>query len=147
MSKQEQDPLLFYQKQLKVDKENLDEELSNFPSLFYTVSEHYLEAYKHVKRLEQRMDRKFASLASAFRSAADSEGSKITETQIKQEVEIHPTYRKAKAKLSDAVYIKDRWGALKDAYNQKSFSMKGLVSLANDEKYQSESSSKGRGRS
>ena len=139
--------LMFYQKSLSINRENLDEDLANFPSLFYTVSDHYLEAVKHTKRLQQRLDIQFAAIASGLRSAAQREIGKkgvkpYTETQIKQEVLLHPKYRKARAKHSDAVYIQDRWSALKDAFIQKSFSLKGLVSLAVSENYQSESAIK-----
>jgi len=124
---------------LRINKENLDEEVANLPSVFYTVSDHYLEALKHSKRLQERLDRTFARLASAMRSAAQAEGGAraITETQLKQEVLIHPKYRKLKAKLVSAQYVQDRWSALKDGYIQKSFSLKGLVSLAVSEQYQS----------
>ncbi len=124
---------------LRINKSNLDEEVANLPSVFYTVSDHYLSALKHSKRLQQRLDRTFAKLASALRSAAQEEGGAraITETQIKQEVLMHPMYRKQKARLTSAQYVQDRWAALKDAYIQKSFSLKGLVSLAVSEQYQS----------
>lgn len=145
MNRKSQDPLLIFQAKLRINKENLDEELAEFPNMFYTVSDHYLEAHRRVKRLQERMDRKFATLAAALRSAAHDEGIKTTETQLKQEVLIHPDYRKMKARLADAVYIQDRWAALKDAMVQKSFSIKGLVTLANDEKYQSDSR-RGRGK-
>lgn len=132
--------LRFYEKSLEINKENLDEELSGFPGIFYTVTDHYLSAMKHRKRLQARLDVEFAALASAIRSAHLQEG-KITETQIKQEIPLHPKYRKLNARLADAVYIQDRWSALKEAYIQKSFALKGLVSLAVHEQYQSDSSS------
>lgn len=134
---------------LRINKDNLDEEVANLPSVFYTVSDYYLEALKKSKRLQERMDRTQASLASALRSAAHEEhGARgYTETQIKQEVLIHPKYRKLKAKHTDSIYIQDRWQVLKEAYIQKSFSLKGLVSLAVSEQYQSPHSTKrGRGR-
>lgn len=136
--------LIFYERQLSIDKEDLDNEVANFPSLFYTVTDHYLDALKNSKRLQSRVDRKFAELASAIRSSAHASEQKITEAQIKQEVLIHPTYRKLKAKHSDAVYIQDRWAALKEAFVQKSFSLKGLVSLAIHEQYQSDSAKGGK---
>lgn len=139
MGNKSKDPLLHFQAKLRINKEDLDEELSEFPSLFYTVSDHYLETHRRVKRLQERLDRKLATLAAALRIAAHDEGIKTTETQLKQEVLIHPDYRKMKARLADAVYIQDRWAALKDAMVQKSFSIKGLVTLANNENYQSDS--------
>ena len=132
----------FYEKSLEIDKENLDEQLSDFPGSFYTVSDHYLSALKARKRKHTRLDLEFAALASAIRSAALQGEGKITEAQIKQEVLMHPRYRRLNARLADAVYIQDRWSALKEAYIQKSFALKGLVSLAVHEGYQSDSSTK-----
>ncbi len=130
--------LKHYESKLRIDKENLDEDIAEFPSLYFTISDYYLDAVKHRKRLEQRLDRRFAEIASAIRRNAADTSVKITEAGIKNEVMIHPKYLKLKAKLHDAVYIQDRWSALKDAFLQKSFSLKGLVSLAVSEHYQSD---------
>lgn len=129
----------FYESSLRIDKDNLDEEVANFPGLFWTISDFYLDALKDSKRRQERLDRLFASLKSIMRSVANEEqGSRgVTETQLKEEVLLHPKYRKMKARLLDAQYVLDRWSALKDAYVQKSFSLKGLVSLAVSEQYQS----------
>lgn len=137
--KSPQDVMRHLEAGLRIDKDQLDEEVANLPGTFYSVSDYYLEALRQSKRLQERLDRRQASLASAIRSAAQEEGGSraITETQIKQEIMIHPSYRKLKSKLTQAVYVQDRWSALKDAYTQKSFSLKGLVSLAVSEQFQS----------
>ena len=70
MSRKSDDPLLVFQAKLRINKEDLDEELSEFPSMFYTVSDHYLESHRRVKRLQERMYVRFATLASALRCAA-----------------------------------------------------------------------------
>lgn len=127
----------FYEASLRIDKDNLDEEIANFPGLFWNVSDFYLDALKNSKRREERLNRVFASLASAMRLVVLEEHGKITETQIKQEVLLHPKYRKMQAGTIQAKFILDRWSALKDAFVQKSFSLKGLVSLAVSEQYQS----------
>ena len=135
----------FYESLLRINKDDLDNEVADLPGLFYVVADNYLEALKQTKRLQERLDRTFASLASALRTAAHSEGlssRQVTETQIKQEVTLHPQYRKLKAKLIGAMYIQDRWQVLKEAYIQKSFALKGLVSLAVSEQFQSPHSTK-----
>lgn len=131
--------LKHFQSQLRIDRETLDEELANFPGLYYTISDHYLEASKRKKRLEERLERKFAEIASAIRHAAHDTNTKMTEAAIKQEVLIHPKYRKLRARLQDAVYIRDRWAILKDAHLQKSFSLKSLVGLKISERHQRDS--------
>lgn len=140
--KEERDPLRYFQAQLSINKEDLDEELSNFPSMFFTVSDYYLDAHKHRRRLEARLDRKYNTITTALRRAAHDAGEKVTEAQIKQEALIHPSYTKSQAKLADAVYIQDRWQALKDAFIQKSFSLKGLVALSSDERFQHDTARK-----
>lgn len=140
--------LLFFERSLRIDKDKLDDEVAELPGIFYTVSDHYLDALKHSKRLQERMDRQFAGLASALRSAAQAEhgARSVTETQIKQEVVLHPQYRKMKARYTQAQYVQDRWQILKEAYIQKSFALKGLVSLAVSEQFQSPHSTKKRRR-
>lgn len=130
--------LKHFEASLRINREDLDNEVADLPGLFYTVADHYLEALKQSKRLQERLDRQAASLSSALRSAAQEESSarSVTETRIKQEVALHPTYRKLKAKLLQAQYVQDRWSVLKEAYIQKSFALKGLVSLAVSEQYQ-----------
>jgi len=131
------DQLQFYQGRLSIDRNKLDEELSEFPSAFYTVSDFYVDADRRAKRLEQRLDRERASITSVLRSVAEEEGIKRTETQLKQEVQIHPAIRKLMSKHAQAQSQAKRWETLKEAMVQKSFSLKGLVSLAMHEHFQS----------
>lgn len=132
------DALEYYQARLKISKEKLDEELANFPSMFYAVSDYYVDADRSAKRLAQRLEREKASISSALRSTADEEGEKKTETQLKQEVSLHPKVVKLQSRLRQAEKMAKRWDVLKESYVQKSFSLKGLVSLAMHENYQSE---------
>ncbi len=130
------DQLEFYQASLKIDRDNLDEELSNFPSAFYTVSDYYVDADRRAKRLEQRLEREKASISLTLRDVAAEEGIKKTETQFKQEVQLHPKIQTLMTKLSQAKKQVKRWDTLKEAMIQKSFSLKGLVSLAMHENFQ-----------
>lgn len=143
------DQLEFYQARLKIDKDNLDEEVANFPSSFFTVSDFYVDADRIAKRLEVRLHREMAALSHVFREAAEEEHGKrgYTETQIKQEVQLHPRYRKLAAKHRQAVYVKERWQVLKEAMVQKSFSLKGLVSLSMHEHFQNSTATLDSGRS
>lgn len=132
------DALEYYQARLKIDKDDLDNELADFPAMFYAVSDYYVDADRNAKRLEQRLEREKASIASALRTTADEEGEKKTETQLKQEVSLHPKVVKLQSRLRQAQKMAKRWDVLKESYIQKSFSLKGLVSLAMHENYQSE---------
>ena len=132
------DALEYYQARLKINKDDLDNELADFPAMFYAVSDYYVDADRHSKRLEQRLKREEASIIAALRSTADEEGEKKTETQLKQECALHPKIVKLQARLRQAEKTAKRWDVLKESYVQKSFSLKGLVSLAMHEHFQSD---------
>ena len=131
-------PLKHYEAMLRIDKAKLDEELENFPSAFYTICDYYIDADRRAKRLHQRLDRERASIGSVLRDVAREEGGSraITETQIKQEVGLHPKVQTLISKHAQAEKQSKRWETLKEAMVQKSFSLKGLVSLAMHENYQ-----------
>jgi len=132
------DPLKHYEARLRIEKEKLDEELAEFPSAFYTICDYYIDADRRAKRLEQRLNREKASIASILREVAREESGArgVTETQIKQEVALHPKVQTLISKHAQAEKHSKRWEILKDAMVQKSFSLKGLVSLAMHENYQ-----------
>jgi len=132
------DQLKFYEARLKIDKDSLDEELAEFPSAFYTICDFLIDADRRTKRLEQRLNRERAGIASVLRDVAREEsGSRgVTETQIKQEVALHPKVQTLISKHAQAEKHAKRWETLKEAMVQKSFSLKGLVSLAMHENYQ-----------
>lgn len=137
------DPLKHYEASLKIDKAKLDEELSLFPSAFYTICDFLIDADRRAKRLEQRLIREKAAYGTVLRDVAREEGGAraVTETQIKQEVALHPKVRTLTAKHAQAEKHAKRWEVLKEAMVQKSFSLKGLVSLAMHEQYQSDHAS------
>lgn len=126
-----------YKAGLRINKDDLDNELSQFPMAFFSVSDKFAEAERYAKRLSQRVDRERASITAALREAAVEEGEKPTETRLKQEASLHPRIVKLEGKLRSAHNHARRWEILKDAYVQMSFSLKGLVSLAMHENFQS----------
>lgn len=129
--------LEYFQTRLKIDKDNLDDELADFPSMFFSVSDYYVDADRYAKRLAQRLDREKASITSALRDAAAEENEKKTETQLKQEVSLHPKIVKLSGRLRQAEKVAKKWDVLKESFVQKSFSLKGLVSLSMHENFQS----------
>jgi len=131
-------PLKHYEARLKINKDDLDNELAEFPSAFYTICDYYIDADRRAKRLGQRLDRERASIASVLRDVAREESGArgVTETQIKQEVGLHPKVQTLISKHAQAEKQAKRWETLKEAMVQKSFSLKGLVSLAMHENYQ-----------
>ncbi len=133
------DALKLYESRLKIDRENLDEELSEFPSAFYTICDYYIDADRRAKRLWQRLERERAGIGSVLRDVAREErrNRTVTETQIKQEVALHPKVQRLISKHAQAEKHAKRWETLKEAMVQKSFSLKGLVQLAMHEHFQS----------
>lgn len=131
----------YYQARLKIDKDNLDTELAQFPSTFYSVSDLYVDADRYAKRLAQRLEREKASISAALRNVAAEEQEKKTETQLKQEVMLHPKVKKLESRVRQAEKVAKRWDILRDAYGQKSYALKGLVDLSMHEHFQSSTAS------
>jgi len=114
--------------QLAIDKSVLDDEVIRQPVLFYAISEAMTDAIAVRDAAKEDLATTDAELDKVVRmQMAGLE--KYTEAMVKNAVQIHPRHKKAFNAYLDAKSDADKLEALKDAFKQRSYMLRDLVSL------------------
>jgi hypothetical protein len=116
-----------FRRYLEIDKSALDDEVVRQPSLFYEVSEAYAEAAAARDQFKEQLAGIDAELDKRFRK----DGVKATEGQIKAQIQSYRAHQEAFDDWLDAKETADKLQALKDAFQQRSYMLRDLVSLHN----------------
>ena len=124
-----------FRKYLKIDKLSLDDEVERQPSLFYEVSEAYAEA------VGERDDDKetLAIIDAELDAQARNSKEKITEAQVKSYIQTNSEHQIAFDTWLESKKLADRLGALKEAFQQRSYMLRDLVSLHNSNYFEESS--------
>ena len=118
------------QQQLAIDKSVLDDEVVRQPMLFYMISELLTTALAERDALKEELQAIDADLDFKWRKRlAKDKAAKVTETLIKNHVQTSEDHEKAFAAWLDAKTKADRLQALKEAFHQRSYMLRDLVSL------------------
>lgn len=114
---------------IRIDPHALDECLIQQPDLFYRVSQKLAltisqrdAAKDELKVIESEVD-------EVIRADAEQEEKKMSETAIKAAVIVHADVKAQQRHLNDLNAQVGQLGALKEAYMQRSYALKELVSL------------------
>lgn len=119
--------LVEFRKYLQINKHALDDELIQQPSLFYEVSEAYVQAAAERDAAKEALACADAKIDGIIRDRESD--NKITETMVKNEVTLHPSHIKAFSSWLDAKLLADQLQAMKEAFQQRSYMLKDLASL------------------
>lgn len=118
------------QQQLVIDKSVLDDEIIRQPMLFYMVSELFTTALAERDALKEELQAVDADLDFQWRKRLSKDKTaKVTETLIKNHVQTSDAHERAFNAWLDAKTKADRLQALKDAFQQRSYMLRDLVSL------------------
>lgn len=124
---------------LQINKAELDEELIQQPTLFYKIS-HELELMLSQRdKAKQHMDVIYAQLDGDYRAELDEAEEKYTEPVIKNLV---LTDKEHQAAVDDYTEWNEKarvLASLKDAFSQRSYMLRDLVSLTVANYYERES--------
>ena len=124
---------------LQIDKTELDEELIQQPTLFYKISHELEMILSQRDKAKQHMDVIYAQLDGDYRAELEEEGEKYTEAVIKNSILIDKEHQ---ASMDEYTKWKEKasvLGALKDAFSQRSYMLRDLVSLTVANYYERES--------
>lgn len=115
--------------QLQIDRDDLDTCLVEQPDLYYHVAEAYVLAV--AKRDEAKLDleQATADLDKQFREAAAAAEEKVTEAALSRKLASAPRIQKLERELLGLRVEADKWQALKEAFQQRSFMMRELVAM------------------
>jgi hypothetical protein len=116
---------------LSVDRDALDIELIKQPNLFFHASEGtaYAESIRDRKALE--IDKVFAELDLDVRDNMTSDGERITEDKVKQQINREDDYHRVLNDHRISNHEFRKWESLKNAYRMRAEMLKSLVSLHN----------------
>jgi hypothetical protein len=125
---------------LAIDEDDLDSGLVQQPDLFYHVSDGFSTAVSirdgvklELEELKAEMDQSIrAAVARAREGLSDAElktRDKLTETGLQNQIQGLPKVKELERKFLQSKYQADRWEALKNSYQQRSWALRELVTL------------------
>lgn len=117
-----------FRKYLVIDKNALDDEVIQQPTLVCKVAEAYVEAAALRDACKEAVATIDAQIDVGVRE--ELEGEKITETIVRNRVQTHQAHKEAWDAYLTAKYEADVLGALKDAFVNRGFMLRDMVQLA-----------------
>lgn len=118
------------QAQLAIDKSELDDEVIRQPSLFYMVSEKLTDALAERDAAKEELANVDADLSAHYRAKlTKTTKGRVTDSSVAIHVQADAEHEKAFRVWLDAKTKADKLQALKDAFQQRSYMLRDLVSL------------------
>jgi hypothetical protein len=128
---------------LEINKHELDEAWVLQPDVFWRVADGLARAISARDAYKLELAEIIANLDAQLRGEAERAGAKITETAIARELDLAPKVIDARAQHQRLCHAADRWQALKESYQQRSYALKDLTSLHIANYYQNNSGGAG----
>ncbi len=122
---------------LVINARDLDNELIRQSSLFFSISESYVEAVS----IRDTKKEELASVDAELDALARLTNDKPTENRIKGMIQLNPKHQEAFVAYNEAKLMADRLGAMKEAFHQRGSMLKELAQLAISNLYEVASSS------
>lgn len=117
------------QSQLQIDKDDLDTCLVEQPDLYYHVAEHFVSAVARRDEVKLSIEQVTAELGEQMRKAAAARDEKLTEAAITRKLADTPRLQEMEAQYLHLRLEADKWQALKEAFQQRSFMLRELVAI------------------
>lgn len=114
---------------LKIDRDNLDEEIEQQASLYYTVASEAARVQSRADKIENQLKRVSAGIDADVRKKADKKGEKLTENMVKARVSQHDDHKTLSKDLLKEKRRFDQLSALSEAFKQRSWMLRELVNL------------------
>jgi hypothetical protein len=127
---------------LRIDKDDLDNELVYQAQLYYNVAREYVLAVSQRDQQKESVAIERSLAYERARQELESSGGKVTEAAIASRIELDRSVRSATEKYDKARFSADLRLAAKEAWQQRAFMLRDLASLYVAE-YYSQSSVRG----
>lgn len=114
---------------LAIDRDAIGECLIEQPQLYYDVASGHAESAARRDALKLETEEAQAGVDQRIRADAAGRGDKITEAAIQQQLRLDISVADLARRGLAAREETDRWAALKEAYQQRSFMLRELVAL------------------
>jgi len=132
-------PLDELQENLAIDKTVLDDEVIRQPVLFYTISEQLTEALAVRDAAKEELSTVDADMDHYWRNELGKGGKRVTDKMILSCVQTSLEHEMAFKKYLEAKTRADKLLALKEAFQQRSYMLRDLVSLYSANYYEESS--------
>jgi hypothetical protein len=120
---------------LAIDRDILDIELIQQANSFFHASEGAAFAQSIRDKKKLALDKVVAELDNDIRDNMTSDGEKVTEGKVTQQINREQDYLSASMDHNKSIHNLKNWEALKDAYRMRADMLKALVSLNNSNFY------------
>jgi hypothetical protein len=114
---------------LQIEEHALDEAIQEGPDLFYEVSKEYALTISRRDAMKQTIDELKAEADIEIRREGRDNGDKVTEKEIEARIRAHKPVVKAYSEYLRLSELAGQLGALKEAYQQRSYALKELSNL------------------
>lgn len=128
MARRNQMTLEALESALRIDDTDIDRCLMEQPDLFYQTAIAAERAVSVRDEAKLRLEQKMAELDRSVREKAAAEEEKITEAGIRNKLMTLPRIKELNAAYLEAKEKAGKWAALKEAYRERSFMLRELVS-------------------
>lgn len=118
-----------WRKALRIDRNNLDEELEQQPSLFYEVAEACARARSLLDEAHDNVDIVEAELDANIRREAAESDERTTEKAIRAQIHAHPDRVEANEKFLQLKQRTEELDQLRDSFRQRGYMLRELVAL------------------
>ena len=118
-----------FRRHLLIDKDDLDTEFVQHPSLYFRISEASVLASSRRDEAAEKLKLVDAELDGDVRDDLEKAGQKVTEAQVKASILMHKRHQEAAQQLSDLTFEASRLQALKESFAQRGYALRELASL------------------
>ena len=129
----------YFKKNLKIDRNNLDEEVIRQPGLYEEVSTQAALAISKRDELEEKLKITAAQLDTKVRKRMEKRNERITEPIVKNKILGHMEYKDVWEDYIELRRKAARLQALKESYQQRGYMLRELVTLYVNSYYSLES--------
>ena len=124
-----QNPLKLWEQALLINENDLDMDLVRQPDVFYRVSRAAALLQSRKDAASQNVKEIEAQAEAQIREQAELREEKVTEKSVASQVVLHPDVRQARAELHTISQQLGEMAALRDAFKERSYALRGLVDL------------------
>ena len=111
---------------LPINKDKLDEELERNSQLFWEASDQYAEAANKRDQAKQVLAQLDANIGAQFRQTSVD---RVSEAKVTEFIEANLEHVQQYRMYLNYKFEAERWGGMKDAFEQRLHALRGLVSL------------------
>lgn len=116
-----------YRGYLRIDRDDLDTSLMEQPEMFHHVANAFVEASARRDEAKLELEELLAELDQSVRAKALQDDEKLTETALQNRLREMPRVQEAQRRCLATRKEADRWVALKESFQQRSFMLRELV--------------------